>query len=477
MKFKRKSATPASPGKNLTKIRWVAWLMLAALSVFFSEVVSGSTPAAFFNIYGLLVVCSLYFLQLMVLLPFIFRTGKPGTATLYLAGALLGLFEAYITKVIWSPAGSHPDVFAGGVAVFTTLMLVFFWHPFMSVILPLFTADGLLNAHKTLKIKMPFKFLSRVKPALLIVILGGVMGVIHGAAVTGGLARALFSALSSVLIIGLLLRIWKYLTGKTIFTLGQLLPNPSQWKIFVFLLAADYLALALSLRFDAFPAWPGHVIVLALYTLIGGLLLLARKRDARLYAQRMFNQDTVQTEQEAAPAYVNISGRSWLLFSLAFVLLSGVASLLQEWSRTGVHYVVWGAGILAGLLMFGWSVLQVAPEIKLQSKLPNPRNIFYHARNRIRSFRYAFASAFPRKQKPAAETVFKPKPAKARISLPRIRLPRIRLPRIRLPKFHVPEIRIPKPRLNLKDLLAKAPRFSKASKETEDSFPSAPERT
>lgn len=374
MRIDFKTTSPVSPGKNIAKIRWAAWILIAALSMFFTEVVSGNTPAAFVNIYGLLVITPLYFLQMMALLPVLFRPGKPGLGTLYLAGAVFGLFEAYITKQIWSPVVYPVDLFVGGVAVASTLMLIFFWHPVMSMVAPLFTADGLLNAHRTLKIFLPFERLKRIKPIYLFIGLGALLGLIQGSAI-GSPVEALFSALSSTLIIWLLIRIWRYLAGKTIFTLSQLMPTPGQWKIFLFLLGAYYLVLTFSLRPDAFPNWPGHVIAALLYGLTIGLFLLSRKRDRQALSQPV---------QDPQPTGLHISSRNWLLFSGVFILFSAAAGLLPVWAQDGVHFIQWGVGIPAGLAMFGWVTYRLYSNVKLHIKLPDFRRWVYSLKMKTR---------------------------------------------------------------------------------------------
>ncbi|MEM5774186.1 MAG: hypothetical protein AAGU05_04225 [Anaerolineaceae bacterium] len=374
MRIDFKTTSPVPPGKNIAKIRWAAWLLIAALSVFFTEVVSGGTPSVFVNIYGLLVITPLYFLQMMVLLPLLFRLGRPSVRTLYFAGAVFGLFEAYITKVIWQPVDYPVDLFAGGVAVATTLMLVFFWHPLMSMVIPLFTADGLLNAHKTLKIELPFQRLQRVKPVVLLAGLGALMGLIQGAAL-GNPVEALFSAVSSTLIIWVLIRVWRYLAGKTVFTLSQLLPSQAQWRIFAFLLAAYYLVLTFTLRADAFPVWPGHVIVAGLYLLMGGLWLRSRKQDQEIL---------FQPAPETPPVLLNLNTGRWLIFSGGFIALSAAGGLLPVWGQDGVHFALWGAGILCGLAAFGWFVWQMASRLKLNWKLPDFRRLFYTLKARLR---------------------------------------------------------------------------------------------
>ncbi|OYT53776.1 MAG: hypothetical protein B6U72_04850 [Candidatus Altiarchaeales archaeon ex4484_2] len=80
---------------------------------------------------------------------------------LYLFGVLFGLYESWITKVLWagymeSSAGPGFGTFFG-IAIPEFLVLVFFWHPVMSFILPILVFEILtrkvLTGHEPILIK------------------------------------------------------------------------------------------------------------------------------------------------------------------------------------------------------------------------------------------------------------------------------------------------------------------------------------
>jgi len=85
---------------NLNILFWVLW---GAISVILTEVVSFSSPFPFFTLWGVLVVFPLYTLHVLVLSWLIFRPKRLNLNILFLAGALLGMCEAYVTKVLWKP--------------------------------------------------------------------------------------------------------------------------------------------------------------------------------------------------------------------------------------------------------------------------------------------------------------------------------------------------------------------------------------
>src|SRR5487761_2441455 len=77
------------------------WLIAGMLSVVCVEVPAGSTMFPFFTIWGVLVVWPLYLLHSVFLAGVGFRCGQPRFWPLYSAGMLYGMYEAYITKVVW----------------------------------------------------------------------------------------------------------------------------------------------------------------------------------------------------------------------------------------------------------------------------------------------------------------------------------------------------------------------------------------
>ena len=94
------------------KHQWLFWIILAALSTFFAEVFSGSDMFPFFHPWGLLVVVPLYGLHIILLSSLVYRAGKPRFASLVFAGMLFGLYEAYLTKVLWAPPWGYPVIIA-----------------------------------------------------------------------------------------------------------------------------------------------------------------------------------------------------------------------------------------------------------------------------------------------------------------------------------------------------------------------------
>ncbi|MHC1576505.1 MAG: hypothetical protein ACXQTE_04055 [Methanosarcinaceae archaeon] len=119
-------------------------LLIGTLSMLFAEVFSGASQTWFINGWGILVTFPLYLAHLLFFLAIALRTKRTSLSQLYLFGVLFALYEAWITKVLWSgymdSEGPSLGTFLGlGVAEFPILVL--FWHPVMSFIVPIFVFE------------------------------------------------------------------------------------------------------------------------------------------------------------------------------------------------------------------------------------------------------------------------------------------------------------------------------------------------
>jgi hypothetical protein len=126
--------------------RLIQFLLIGTLSVFFTEVFAGSSPLWFVNWWGILVVFPLYFMHLMFFLNVAIRTRRTSVGHLYLFGVLIGLYESWITKVLWVGYPSIREPLMGtflGIASLEFSVLVFFWHPVFAFVLPIFVFEAL----------------------------------------------------------------------------------------------------------------------------------------------------------------------------------------------------------------------------------------------------------------------------------------------------------------------------------------------
>jgi hypothetical protein len=317
------------------------WLLLGVTSVIFAEVVSFSAPFPFFDPWGLLVVLPLYTLHLLVLAWVAFRSRRITFGRLFFAGALLGMYEAYITKVLWHPTWSLAELpwTFGGIYVAHTAILVLFWHPLMAFILPLVVAEGLFTSSSETRSLMP-KLLRRLAPeralplgvALLALFCGLYQGSNSPAA-----AASLLSGAGAALIFYTLSLLWWRRAGKHRYTLRSLLPSRGQGVGLSVLLLALYLILGAVIAPEALPRPPlPHLTVWGIYLLLMGLLRLTRA-----------GQTSHPAKEVSAPPPPLDKGYLWrwsTLFWMLFPLTSAVATLVKP-----LTYLIAGASWLVGI--------------------------------------------------------------------------------------------------------------------------------
>lgn len=106
------------------KVRLLFWLLLSVMSVFFAEVVCGSAITGVFSVWGVLVLLPLYGIHVLLLAALAWRNGTPTLTTLWSAGAILGLYEAYITKMLWHHTWGPLQWPVAGVSLYAFVTLV-----------------------------------------------------------------------------------------------------------------------------------------------------------------------------------------------------------------------------------------------------------------------------------------------------------------------------------------------------------------
>lgn len=320
-----------------TRARVLFCVLLGAFSTLCAEVTIGASPFVFFDVWGLAVVLPLYTLHILVLAPLVLR--QPGGASfpaLYLAGVLFGLYEAYITKVLWNPPWDIAAFRIGDVAVITTLMIACFWHPFMAFITPLFLAERLLTGSTRVLACVPGAWRARLQRPGIVVAIAALGGTVHGA-----LQQSVPAALGSVVLNGLivlgLLWLWRRAAGGARWDWPDLLPGPRAWRVLAAALLAFYGLWSALIRPEA---WPGPIGHLAVWVMYAAVVLLLRRAIRRLPAQA--------AAVEPAPAPVSL--RSVLRFGAVYLCYSLVAATLLAPGKDYVFLVLWIAGVLAGAM-------------------------------------------------------------------------------------------------------------------------------
>ena len=119
----------------------LVFLFIGLVSIYYAEVFSGSSPIWFIQIWGLFVTFELYLAHLLFYSNIAIKTNRLSLVHLYLLGCLVGLYEGPITKVLWhgypNLSGQTAQNFFLGFAIIEFIMLVFFWHPVFSFMIPI----------------------------------------------------------------------------------------------------------------------------------------------------------------------------------------------------------------------------------------------------------------------------------------------------------------------------------------------------
>jgi hypothetical protein len=316
------------------------WIVLGFLSVFFAEAVSGSQIFAFFTAWGYIAIFPLYTLHTLVLGYIAFRFGRGSFYPLYFAGTLFGMYEAYITKVLWLPPWSEKPFTIGGVGVIETLMLVFFWHAFMSFIVPLFVAENVLTSSRFIGKGLPERLKNFIqKKESKILIIAAVLCGLSQSVNSPTAMQSLLSGSSTTACVIALMYLWRRNAGRTRWTITELLPNKKEFIVLFVLLGIFYALTTFGLTPEKLPKMGPQITIWILYAILITLLILSFKKSRNLTGEPL--QTTITF--------------SWkLVFLLAgtFTATSTLSVLLFGNGKKLAGGIVWIAGILAGVITF-----------------------------------------------------------------------------------------------------------------------------
>ena len=332
-------------GEPTARVKAFFWLILGSFSVFFAEVISGSEIFPFTKLTGWILIFPLYTLHTIVLWTVVFRYGRGWLYALFPAGALFGLYEAYITKVLWSPTWGGMPFYVGGVAVVETALLVLFWHSFLAFIVPLFLAETVLTSSSEMFAYAP-GWARRLLASSRARMLGYALAVCSGLFSSQGAPSVLHSLASGVfnsVFLMVLVRLWMR-GGGTRYSFRDLLPGPRGFRVLMVLLLLDYVALGAILRPEALPGIGAQATVWVLYAFFGFLLYVAVKRSREI-------------DMSKEPYEMELSTRKWLILTVLFTAGSVFGRL------TGLGFIVvlasWLAAIMFGVVMLVLTIRKV----------------------------------------------------------------------------------------------------------------------
>jgi hypothetical protein len=127
---------PENPGPTVVFAR----VMIGLIVLICAEVFSGaSLRVGLWHPWTIVVTYWLYFAHFFFFTTLAVRTGRTSLSALYLWGVLFGLYESWITKVIWQGYNGDGKFAMGHIGPygFSEISMVFIFHPVASFILPL----------------------------------------------------------------------------------------------------------------------------------------------------------------------------------------------------------------------------------------------------------------------------------------------------------------------------------------------------
>lgn len=332
---------PTSEQNPPFRTKLLFWIILGIFSTSFAEVLAGSMPFPLFNSTGWLITIPLYTLHIVTLAALTVRL-KPNFYVLYAFGILFGLYEAYITKVLWAPPWDALITF-NGVAVLETLVLILWWHPVLSFVIPVLLTEHFFTNSTKLFSTLPgnLKQLFERKFDTLFysfAVLYGIAHVVGQNSLTGLMSGATF-----ILSLYLITIIWRRTVGAQ-YSFASLMPNRNQIMVLFILLGMFYLLTGLGLRAEHLPGLVPQTIILVIYLFVFYLIF------------RLVNRQDDETQSPGtAQLKLNRSHTIWAI--TIFLTLSVVAPLLgPELSIIASTVISWPVAIILGLYLLTMTV-------------------------------------------------------------------------------------------------------------------------
>jgi hypothetical protein len=154
--------SPVEP-PNL-KEEWVLFLLIGCLSMLYAELFSGASKIWFADPWSLLVTFPLYMVHVLFFFNLALYTHRTSPVHLYLWGILFGMYESWITQVLWVGYGAEGPMIGTflGIGIGEFLALGFFWHPILSFVLPILVFELLALSKSSKSSELPS---SRVLPS------------------------------------------------------------------------------------------------------------------------------------------------------------------------------------------------------------------------------------------------------------------------------------------------------------------------
>lgn len=327
------------------KLKFILLLLLSMTSVYFAEVIAGSSKFPFYDFWGIAIVLPLYGLHTIILLFLIkkhIRNRKVFFATLYFAGTIFGLYEAYLTKVLWVGLSPNAVIFFH-IAWMDFFVLVFLWHPVFAFIVPILIFEKFMTKDDYLYKGLPIVIQRILENKIAMVFVAIIFGLFMSLNAVDPLQLLLSGILNAIPIIFL----YYLLRTKGIhqeYSFIDILPTKKEIRICVGILIVMYIVMGIFIQ--------GEVLTLSNQLVIWGFYILF---GVILYTKIKINQNVL--EEATIKKEVNL--RASILYFLIFVFSGSLITMLWVFGIRDIFMMtIWLIWIVLGLILFLMTLLK-----------------------------------------------------------------------------------------------------------------------
>ena len=251
-------------------------LLLGGLSMFFAEALSGSSVLWFLQPWAWAVTLPLYMFHALLLLNLALIFKRRSLSSLYLWGVIFGLYESWITKVVWAGyMGQSPAIGTFmGFAIFESPLIVLFWHPVMSFIVPILTFQVLTGEKKLLPGHIQMLGKNRITWAVFIFIM-----VIGAASLDMNSKYSIVSSVATIVGSILFILLFYYIASKKYaaqFSIQSLRLGKVGMVLMALYMLVLYVVAFFYLVPERIPEWPTLLLTMCFYVLIFAMLWLKK---------------------------------------------------------------------------------------------------------------------------------------------------------------------------------------------------------
>ena len=305
---------------------FIAIVFFGFLSLIFAEVFSGASPFWFLTSWGWFVTLPLYWAHALLLVNLALRYERVSLTQLYFWGVLFGLYEGWITKVIWAGyMGQSPQLgWFLGFAVAKFLVIGLFYHAVFSFIIPILVFQIVVLATNMNETPIVYtshlNVLSRTRRNLILfglIILSG--STFLASSLNDNLINTALAAVVNFAYLMVLIFFATSISRKKL-SLQSLRLGKTGLSIVIIYLVALYGVMFFTLLPDRIPSFGTILLTIDFYIIVLALIFVSPKNTDQTYelAEGLFNK------KDITYGLIGFVG-----LSLVWCILTGFSSILS----------------------------------------------------------------------------------------------------------------------------------------------------